>query len=155
MNDHLYTTTIYSWALKVLVKSGSCLTDDVSSICQQKHVHKHTMGWFFIVLCPNALPFMQEFGSSLDEQKSGSDILWPVWFIRHGKLSVQLFESQSSMLPNVQLTCLVVSHLMISHQNHLLIMVSTHQANCFLIRVTIQENTHNIFFSLLLLLSYK
>lgn len=61
MNDHLYSTTLYSccfMALKALVKSGSCLTDDVSSICQQKHVLRHTMGWFFIVLCPNALLFM-------------------------------------------------------------------------------------------------
>lgn len=43
-------------------------------------------------------------------------------------------------------TCLVVSHLMISHQNHSLILVSTHQVNCFLIYVTIKENIHKLFF---------
>ncbi len=94
---------------------------------------------------------LQEFVSFLDEQKSGSDILWPVWFIRHGKYSVQLFESQSSMLPNVQLTCLVVSHLMISHQNHLLIMVSTHQANCFYV-LQFKKTPTTFFFSVIIAL---
>ncbi len=37
---------------------------------------------------------LQEFGSSLDEQKSGSDILWPVWFIRHGKLCAAVRKSK-------------------------------------------------------------
>ncbi len=163
MNDHLYTTTIYScyfMALKVLVKSGSCLTDDVSSICQQKHVHKHTMGWFFIVLCPNALLFMSANLFKLCARVwffFGRAKGWK-WF--YGLFVLSTMVNILCSCSKVKVQCylmysLLVSHLMISHQNHLLILVSTHQVNCFLIYVTIQENIHNkitLFISLIIAL---
>lgn len=69
-------------------------------------------------------------------KESRIDILWHVWFIRHSKQFRQLFESQSSMLPNIQCICSVV-YLISSFLTKIisLILVSTQHVTCFCIYI--------------------
>lgn len=67
-------------------------------------------------------------------------------FFRHSKQFRQLFESQSSVLPNIQCICSVVSLISRFHTKIIsLILVSTQHVTCFsiYIYVSIKEKIHN------------
>jgi len=61
------------------------------------------------------MPSTTLYPNNLQQFSSRSDISWHVWFIRHSKQFMQLFESQSSMLPNIQRICFVDSLISFTH----------------------------------------